>query len=99
MAGFLLGFLISGLIGGSLVYNCYSKREITEKRLRQNLANLEHNLEMVRKESTLRLEQMSKEMVKTKEQNKKAYADIDVLHRDLASLKNQLDDCRKRLEE
>jgi hypothetical protein len=99
MAGFLLGFLIAGLIGGSLVYNCYNKREITERRLKQNVTNLEHNLAMIRKESELRIEGLNKELIKTKEQSRKAYADIDLLHRDLTSLKKQLQDCQSRLEE
>ena len=99
MAGFLLGFLIAGLAGGSVVYNCYAKREITEKRLKQNVANLEHNLEMIRRESELRVEQLNKELIKAKEQNKKSYMDIDVLHKDLRSVKQQLEDCRQRLEE
>ncbi len=99
MAGFLLGFLIAGLIGGSLIYNCYNKREITERRLKQNVTNLEHNLEMTRKESELRVEGLNKELIKSKEQSRKAYADIDLSHRDLNSLKKQLQDCQSRLEE
>jgi septal ring factor EnvC (AmiA/AmiB activator) len=99
MAGFMLGFLISALVGGILIYNCYAKREITEKRLKQNVANLEHNLEMIRRESGLRVEQLNKELIKTKEHNKKAFMDIDVLHKDLRSVAKQLEDCRSRLEE
>jgi septal ring factor EnvC (AmiA/AmiB activator) len=99
MASFLLGFMIAGILGGTFIYSCYSKREITEKRLRQNIGNLEHNLEMIKKESELRTEQMNKELIKTKEQNKKAFADLDVLMRDVASLKKQLSDCQQRLEE
>ncbi|MCP5046302.1 MAG: hypothetical protein GY940_03965 [bacterium] len=99
MASLLLGFMIAGLIGGSVVYSCYNKREMTEKRLRQNIGNLEHNVNMIRKESELRLEQLNKELVKTKEQNKKAFADMDVLMRDVTSLKKQLFDCQSRLEE
>ncbi len=99
MAGLLLGFLIAGLIGGSFIYRCYEKRESTEKKLRQNVANLEHNVEMLRKESEIRIETMNKELIKTKEQNKKAFADNDLLQRDCMSLQKQLDDCRNRLEE
>lgn len=99
MAGFLLGLLISGLAGGIVVYNCYSKREITEKKLRQNVANLEHNLNMIRKESEIRAEQLNKALLKTKEQNKKAFSDIDILHKDFSSLTKQLNDCRERLED
>jgi uncharacterized protein YneF (UPF0154 family) len=99
MAGFLLGFLIAGLIGGTFVYNCYNKREITERRLKQNCTNLEHNLQMIRKESELRVEGLNKELIKNKEHCRKAFADIDILHRDLASLRKQLDDCQSRLEE
>ncbi len=99
MAGFLLGLLISGLVGGIVVYNCYSKREITEKKLRQNISNLEHNLNMIRKESEIRVDQLNKTLLKTKEQNKKAFSDIDILHKDLNSLTRQLSDCRQRLED
>jgi len=99
MAGFLLGFLISGLVGGTLIYNCYNKRELTEKKLRQNIANLEHNLQMLKKETEVRVDVLNRELIKTKEQNKKAFSDIDVLHKDLTNLNKQLTDCRQRLEE
>lgn len=98
MAGLLLGFLIAGIIGGSFIYRCYEKREVTEKKLRQNVANLEHNLEMLRKETDILIDSLNKELIKTKEQNKKAFGDVDIMQRDCMSLQKQLDDCRNRLE-
>lgn len=98
MAGVLLGFLVAGIIGGFFVFECYDKREVTERKLRQNVSNLEHNLDVIRKESDTLIENLNKELIKTKEQNKKAFNDIDILQRDCMSLQKQLEDCRSRLE-
>ncbi len=98
-SSFLLGFLIAALIGGTVAYNCYSKREIIERKLRQNIRNLEHNLAILKKESQLRVEQLDAEVQKYKEQNRKAYQDIDMQSKDINSLKRQLLDCHKKLQE
>jgi hypothetical protein len=99
MGPFLLGFLISGLIGITLVYNCYSKREITEKKLRQNINNLEHNMEMQRQEFELRIEQAHIDLKKCKEENKKSLTTIDIMQKKMNILTEQFEECKQRLEE
>ena len=99
MSAFLLGILIAGLVGGTIAYNCYTKREAVERSLRVNIQNLEHNITVVRKESELKLSQKENELNRAKEQNKKAMADIDMLTKDNDSLRHQLAECKKRLEE
>jgi len=99
MGPFLLGFLVAALIGVTLVYNCYSKREITEKRLRQNIGNLEHNLDVIKKESGVKIDQLTRELKKTKEDHRRALTDIDTLQKDLTSMIRELEDCRHRLGE
>jgi hypothetical protein len=71
MAAFLMGFLIAGLIGGTLLYKCYDKREIAEKKLRQKIANLEHNLEMIRRNSELQIERLKREPHRPRSKTKK----------------------------
>lgn len=99
MGSFLLGFVIALLGGISLWYHCWSKREITEKRLRQNIGNLEHNLELLKRESGIKIDQLTRELKKTKEENRRAMNDIDTLQRDLTSMIRELEDCRKKLQE
>ena len=99
MGPFLLGFLFSGLIGITLVYNCYSKRELTEKKLRQNIGNLEHNMEMLRKENELRVEQLTVDLKKSRDQHQKSISTIDIKQREINNLKEQLEECKQRLEE
>ncbi len=99
MGPFLLGVLISGLIAITLVYNCYSKRELIERKLKQDINNLEHNLAVVRKESELRIEQLEAELKRARRENKKFIASIDVMQGEISSLKEQLQECQQRLEE
>lgn len=99
MSAFLLGVLIAGLVGGTIAYNCYTKREAVERSLRVNIQNLEHNMIVVKKEAEVKLSQKDLELARAREQNKKAMADIDMLTKDNDSLRNQLADCKKKLEE
>jgi hypothetical protein len=99
MSAFLLGILIAGLIGGTIAYNCYTKREAIERSLRVNIQNLEHNISIVKKESELKLSQKEIELNRATDQNKKAMADIDMLTKDNDSLRNQLTECKRRLDE
>lgn len=99
MAGFFLGVLLAGLVGGTVAYNCFSKREIVERSLRTNIKNLEHNLAIVKKESQVKVEQLNIEIKKAKDNNNKAISDIDRLNKDINSLHAQLADCKKKLEE
>lgn len=99
MSAFLLGILIAGLIGGTIAYNCFTKREAVERSLRVNIQNLEHNISVVRKESELKVSQKDNELNRARDQNKKAMADIDMLTKDNDSLRSQLAECKKRLEE
>ncbi len=99
MQAFLLGILIAGLVGGTIAYNCYTKREAVERSLRVNIKNLEHNMAVIKKESEIKANQLDTEIARQKNQNKKAMADIDMLNRDNASLRDQLADCKKKIEE
>lgn len=99
MSLLLLGLLISGLIFGSIAYNCYMKREAVERSLRKNIETLEHNIAVIKKESAIALDKLDTELKKTRESNKKAYNDIDMLSKDVNSLKGQLEDCEKKLRE
>ncbi len=99
MGSFLLGFVIALLGGVSLWYHCWSKREITEKRLRQNIHNLEHNLDMLKKESSIKIDQLTRELKKSKEEYRRAMNDIDTLQKDLTSMIRELEDCRRKLQE
>lgn len=99
MGSFLLGFVIATLIGVTLVYHCWSKREITEKRLRQNINTLEHNLEVIKRESEVKIDQLTRELKKTKEENRRAMSDIETFQRDLTSMIRELEDCRHKLGE
>jgi peptidoglycan hydrolase CwlO-like protein len=98
MSLFFLGFLIAGIIGGTIAYNCYTKRESTERTLRTNIHNLEYNLTMIKKESEVKVEQLNNELKKAKEENKRAISDIDMLSKDISSLKKQLAECHRRLQ-
>jgi len=97
IAGFLLGILISGVIGAALVYNCYNKRESTELRLRQNVGNLEHNMAMLKKESEMKEEQLEVEIKKLKDENRKYVAKIEIMAKDLVTVRGQLDECKQQL--
>jgi hypothetical protein len=99
MAEFLLGVLISAVIGATLVYNCYNKRESTEKTLRQNVGNLEHNLAIMKKESEMLSDQLETELKRVKEENRKSLAKIELMGKDMVSLRGQLDECKQRLSE
>lgn len=99
MQAFLLGILIAGLVGGTIAYNCYTKREAVERSLRTNIKNLEHNIVVVKKEAEVKVNQMDTELARAKNQNKKAVADIDMLTKDNDSLRNQLADCKRKMEE
>lgn len=99
MGAFLLGFLIAGLIGITLVYGCYNKREITEKRLRQNIANLDHNLAMITKESELKIDQLETDLKRCRDENRKSIQKIEILHKDLTTVRDQLDECKQKLSE
>lgn len=99
MSLFLLGILISGLLFGTIAYNCYTKREAVERGLRTNIANLEHNISVVKKEMKIVKNQLEDEVKKVKEQNKKAFMDIDMLTKDNDSLRRQLAECEKKLKE
>ena len=99
MGPFLLGVLISGLIAITLVYNCFHKRELIERKLKQDINNLEHNLAVVRKESELRIQQLDAELKRTRSENKKFIASIDVMQGEISGLKEQLEEGRQRLEE
>lgn len=99
MQAFLLGVLLAGLVGGTIAYNCYTKREAVERSLRTNITNLEHNIAVVKQEAEVKVNQMDTELARQKNQNKKAMADIDMLNRDNASLREQLADCKTKLEE
>jgi septin family protein len=96
---FLLGVLIAGLVAVTLVYNCYHKRELTERKLKQDISNLEHNLAVVRRESELRIEQLETELKRAGRENKKFIASIDVMQGEISSLREQLEECQQRLEE
>ncbi|MCP5103074.1 MAG: hypothetical protein GY950_06840 [bacterium] len=98
MAGFFLGVLLAGLVGGTVAYNCYTKREAVERSLRTNIKNLEHNLSIVKKETAVKVEQLNNEIKKAKDNNNKAINDIDMLNKDINSLHTQLADCKKKLE-
>ncbi len=95
----LLGAMIAGVICSVFIYNCYNKREVVEKRLRQNIDNLEHNLTVMRKESENRSEQLESELRKLREDYKKALNKTDILQKDLSNARDQLDECRRRLSE
>jgi len=99
MGPFLLGFLIAAIIGLTLVYNCYSKREIVEKKMKQNIANLEHNLRILQKENELRIEQLTVELKKAKDENRKSMTTIEVLQRDLDKERKELAECKEQLED
>lgn len=99
MQAFLLGVLLAGLVGGTIAYNCYTKREAVERSLRTNITNLEHNIAVVKQEAEVKVNQMDTELARQKNQNKKAMADIDMLNRDNTSLRDQLADCKRKLEE
>ncbi len=99
MAAFLLGFLLASLIGVTFIYNCYNKREMTEKKLRQNLGNLEHNLAMIQKESELKIDQLESEGRRLRDENKKLSSKVEILQKDFMSVKDQLDECKQRLAE
>lgn len=99
MGAFLLGFLLAGLVGVTLVYGCYNKREITERKLRQNLQNLEHNLAMIKKESELTIDQLEGELKKTKDENRKFSAKLEVVTNDFHSVREQLEACKRQLSE
>ena len=99
MGPFLLGFLIAAVIAITLVYNCYSKREITEKKLRQNISNMEHNLNMLQKENQLRVEQLSIDLKKARDENKKSLTTIEILQRKLDVVNKDLAECKEQLED
>lgn len=99
MGPFLLGFMIAALVGITLVYNCYSKREMTEKELRQNTSSLEHNLGVLRKEFEIRIEQREADLKRAKEENKKSISTIELLQQKLTGTKEELEECKQRLEE
>jgi hypothetical protein len=99
MGPFLLGFMIAALVGITLVYNCYSKREMTEKKLRQNINNLEHNLSVLRKEYDIRIEQLEADLRRSKEENKKSISTIEVLQQNLTGVKADLEECKLQLED
>lgn len=99
MGAFLLGFLGAGLIGVTLVYGCYNKREITEKRLRQNIANLDHNLAMIKKESELKIDQLEGDLKRCRDENRKSLSKIEIMSQDLATVRDQLEDCKQKLAE
>ncbi|MCP4217399.1 MAG: hypothetical protein GY765_22340 [bacterium] len=99
MAAFFLGVLLGGLVFGTIAYNCYGKREIVERSLRGNIETLEYNIAVLRKESELKIETLEGNVIKAKEDNKKAVKDIDMLNKDITSLKKQLEQCKKELEE
>jgi septal ring factor EnvC (AmiA/AmiB activator) len=99
MGPFLLGFLLAGLVGVTLVYGCYNKREITERKLRQNIQNLEHNVKMITKESEIAIEQLEVELKKTKDENRKCSAKLEVVTNDFHSVREQLEACKRQLAE
>ena len=99
MGPFLLGFLIAAIVGLSLVYNCYNKREQTERKLKQNISNLEHNLRVLQKENELRIEQLTVDLKKAKDENRKSMSTIEIMQRELDTLKTQLEECQEQLED
>lgn len=99
MSAFLLGLLIAGIIGGTIAYQCYSKRELVERTLRTNIKNIEYNMQMLKKETSLKIEQLSVELKKTKESNRKAFDDLERLGTEKNYLTKQLAECQRRLAE
>lgn len=99
MSSFLLGMMIAGIVGGSIAYNCYAKREVIEKTLRHSIQNLEYNITMVKKEAQLRLDQMDLELKKTKESSRKTFTDLEQLTAKYGLVKSELDECQRRLRE
>ncbi|MGE5343088.1 MAG: hypothetical protein ACM3SY_16560 [Candidatus Omnitrophota bacterium] len=97
MAEFLLGILIAGVFGAGLVYNCYNKRESTEKKLRQNVGNLEHNMAILKKESEMKIDQLETEIKRLRDENRKHLSKIEIMAKDLGSLREQLEECKQRL--
>ncbi len=97
MAAFFLGILISGVIAGSIAYNCFTKREVIERSLRTNIENLEYNVTVLKKESELKIDLLNADVKKAKEESKKHISHIDTLDRDIKSLRKQLEECKKAL--
>jgi hypothetical protein len=99
MTQFFLGLVISGIVGVIVAYNCYNRREIVEKRLKQNVVNLEHNLVVAKKENQLKVDQLEMELKHLKEEYKRSLGRSDILSKELETVKEQLEECRKKLAE
>lgn len=99
MTTFFLGVLLAGLVGGTFAYNCYGKREIVERSLKSSIANLEYNLDVIKQESELKVTQLTNDLKRSKEDHRKSINDIDLLNKDINSLKRQLAECKKALAE
>ncbi len=90
---FIMGFLIAAIIGMLFTFNCYSKRELTERKMRQNF----HNLEVLRKEDELKIEQLKVELKRAREENRKFIGNIDFLHQELEQTRSELEECKQRV--